>query len=507
MAIVMRVQNRMILFNLRVILVSLFILNSGLGISTSWAFSFESEVSQSPLSLVKKDLRAQFVALAEKNKLRASEVSFSLIVPGYGTVSHRSEESRTPASTMKLLVAAAAMDLLGPDHNFVTRLLGSGDIREGVLFGNLIVEGRGDPAVCGREKSGDPLWELRSWVASLRDLGISSIDGKILADDRYLAGSGIHPDWPTNELARWYYAPSGSLNLNDNCLDVQIGPVVNGKVAVSILPSQPLAQLSNKLKICVDPKKHLYHIARPGSSWSISVSGRFLATAGARTEYVSVPDPAENFSTIFTQLLQDSGIKVLGNDYPISADLTPSEDLMHIDEVNHSLASRLPVMLKNSQNLYAESMFRVLGRESGGTGDHASSQIILQNWVAENIPGEFAVVCRDGSGLSKKNRLTTDFLVKLLGWVDQQHWSEVFFSALPVSGIDGTLEKRMTAKSLRGKVYAKTGTLKNASGLAGYLKADQQDESVVFAFLYDGRPGIVYRARKWQDACLSLIQK
>ena len=85
----------MILFNLRVILVSLFILNSGLGFSTSWAFSFESEVSQSPLSLVKKDLRAQFVALAEKNKLRASEVSFSLIVPGYGTVSHRSEESRT----------------------------------------------------------------------------------------------------------------------------------------------------------------------------------------------------------------------------------------------------------------------------------------------------------------------------------------------------------------------------------------------------------------------------
>ncbi len=501
MAIVLRVPKRAILFNLRVILVSLFILASGLGYSTSWAFGFESKVVQSPLSLVKKDLRAQFIALAEKNKLRASEVSFSLIVPGYGSVSHRSAEPCTPASTMKLLVAAAAMDLLGPDHNFVTRLLGSGDIREGVLFGNLIVEGRGDPAICGREKSGDPLWELRSWVASLRDLGISSIDGKILADDRYLAGDGIHPDWPTNELARWYYAPSGSLNLNDNCLDVQIGPVVNGKVAVSILPSQPLAQLSNKLKICVDPKKHLYHIARPGSSWSITVSGRFLTTAKARTEYVSVPDPAKNFSTIFTQLLQDSGIKVLGNDYPVTVDLT------RIDEVNHSLASRLPVMLKNSQNLYAESMFRVLGRESGGTGDHASSQVILQNWVAENIPGEFAVVCRDGSGLSKKNRLTTDFLVELLGWVDQQPWSEVFFSALPISGIDGTLKKRMTSNPLRGKVYAKTGTLKNASGLAGYLKDDQHEESVVFAFLYDGRPGIVYRARKWQEDCLSLIQK
>ena len=164
-------------------------------------------------------------------------------------------------------------------------------------------------------------------------------------------------------------------------------------------------------------------------------------------------------------------------------------------------------MLKNSQNLYAESMFRVLGRESGGTGDHASSQVILQNWVAENIPGEFAVVCRDGSGLSKKNRLTTDFLVELLGWVDQQPWSEVFFSALPISGIDGTLKKRMTSNPLRGIVYAKTGTLKNASGLAGYLKDDQQEESVVFAFLYDGRPGIVYRARKWQEDCLSLIQK
>jgi D-alanyl-D-alanine carboxypeptidase/D-alanyl-D-alanine-endopeptidase (penicillin-binding protein 4) len=97
--------------------------------------------------------------------------------------------------------------------------------------------------------------------------------------------------------------------------------------------------------------------------------------------------------------------------------------------------------------------------------------------------------------------------VELLGWVDQQPWSEVFFSALPISGIDGTLKKRMTSNPLRGIVYAKTGTLKNASGLAGYLKDDQHEESVVFAFLYDGRPGIVYRARKWQEDCLSLIQK
>ncbi|MGE4620129.1 MAG: D-alanyl-D-alanine carboxypeptidase/D-alanyl-D-alanine-endopeptidase [Planctomycetota bacterium] len=445
------------------------------------------------------DLVQSILAEATKLKLSKKEISFSFRLPDGTLLEHRAEEARAPASCMKLIVAAACLDLLGPDYLLQTNLMRLGTVEDGVLDGDLLVVGGGDPAICGRENDKDPLWELRPWIDRIRSQGIDVIRGRILADVRQLEGSGVHPDWPKDQLSRWYCAPSGALNLNDNCVDVVIGPVVSGAVEVSVRPAQPRIKLRNSLTVCEKKKDHLYRVDRRGDGWDILVSGKFLKTGGVRTEYVAVPDPAEAFVSVFLQLLHDSGITVRGES------ISPAAKADIVATISHSLSSRIPVMLKRSQNLYADALARVLGRARGGNGSFESAAQALEKWIHQRIGQSNSVVIRDGSGLSRNNQLTARILRKVVELVLVQEWGGVLLDGLPLAGMDGTLESRLTRTALVGKVRAKTGTIRGVSSLAGVL--DTEQGPVSFCFLYQGRSGRASLSRDWQDRSLLKVAK
>ncbi len=443
------------------------------------------------------DLASELVTKATDLKLKKSEISFSIKLPDGTLIEHLPTQSRAPASCMKLAVAAACLDLLGPDHKLDTQLMGLGKVEEGVLEGDLIVIGGGDPAICGRENETDPLWELRPWIREIRGRGIDRIRGRILADVRYLEGPGIHPDWPKDQLSRWYCAPSGALNLNDNCIDLLIGPVVSGKVQIEIKPPQPLLSVKNSLIPCALKKDHLYRIDRKGNGWEVEVTGKFLETGGVRTSWVAVPDPADNFVSIFLQMVRDAGIAVEG------VALSPAEIATPIASIQHTLSSRLPVMLKNSQNLYADALFRVLARKRGGNGSFSSASSELAGWLRNRLGAGDEVVIRDGSGLSRENRLTAALLRRIVELGLSSSWSQPLFDSLPLSGVDGTLAKRMTSSPLKGLVRAKTGTIRGVVSLAGVIDCEQGQ--VPFCFLYQGRSGRTAQARDWQDRSLMAV--
>ena len=445
------------------------------------------------------DLASQLVSEATRLKLTHKEISFSFKLPDGTVVEHLSDRARAPASCMKLIVAAACLDQLGAHHSLQTTVMRMGPIQDGVLEGDLLVVGGGDPAICGRENKDDPLWELRPWCAQIRSQGIERIRGRILADVRYLDGPGVHPDWPVEQLPRWYCAPSGALNLNDNCIDVVIGPVIEGNVRIQIRPPNPLVSLRSTLVPCVDEKDHLYRVDRRANGWEILVSGKFLNTSGVRTEWVTVPDPADNFVSIFLQMLRDSGIEVFGENIPGASQAVP------IASIKHSLASRLPVMLKNSQNLYADSLARVLARVRGGDGSFSSAADELLRWVQKRFEHTDEIVIRDGSGLSRNNRLTANVLRQVLELALESDWGSTLFDSLPLAGIDGTLEKRLVKTPLQGKVRAKTGTIRGVVSLAGILDSDQGP--VPFCLIYQGRRGHTSAARDWQDRTLLRVHR
>ena len=445
------------------------------------------------------DLASQLVSEATRLKLLQKEISFSFKLPDGTVVEHLSDRARAPASCMKLIVAAACLDQLGAHHLLQTNLMRMGPVQDGVLEGDLLVVGGGDPAICGRENKDDPLWELRPWCAQIRSQGIKRIRGRILADVRYLEGPAVHPDWPVEQLLRWYCAPSGALNLNDNCIDVVIGPVIEGDVRIKIRPPQPLVRVRSTLVPCVNKKDHLYRVDRRGNGWEILVSGKFLNTSGVRTEWVTVPDPADNFVSIFLQMLRDSGIEVSGVNIPGASRAVP------IASIKHSLGSRLPVMLKNSQNLYADSLARVLAKVRGGDGSFSSAADELLRWIQKRFKHTDEIVIRDGSGLSRNNRLTANVLRQVVELGLVSDWGSTLFDSLPLAGIDGTLEKRLVKTPLQGKVRAKTGTINGVVSLAGILDSDQGP--VPFCLIYQGRRGRTSAARDWQDRTLLRVHR
>ncbi len=467
----------------------------------SWAVSLSLSLlllSTIPLH-AGSDLLDGIVGEATKLGLKKEEISFSFRLPDGSIIEHRALEARAPASCMKLVVAAAALDRLGPDHQLKTDLMRLGEVQDGVLRGNLLVIGGGDPAICGREDDEDSLWELRPWIDKIRAAGIEQVQGRVLADVRYLSGPGIHPDWPTDQLLRWYCAPSGALNLNDNCVDVIIGPVENQRVKVVLDPPNALLRLNNQLQLTASKKSHLYHISRKEGDWEITVRGKFLKTSGERTEWITVPDPADAFVSIFLQMIKDSGIVVTGETVAGSSKGIP------LATIEHTISSRLGVMLKNSQNLYADALARVVGREGGGDGSYSSAATELSRWIDARIPGHPERVIRDGSGLSRKNRLDARMLRQLIDLVGTLRGGGALLDALPVSAVDGTLKKRLRGTQLAGKVRAKTGTIRGVSSLAGRLEGATGPTS--FCMIFSGRSGFTSRARDWQDRTLIRVYK
>ncbi len=498
---VLRIKSQASHWRLSLILacfLSLAFLTSAFATSSGRLFGATSD----ELTIQADHLRDTFVKIATDLKLRQSEISFSIRIPEVGLVRHAAQEPRIPASTMKLIVAAAVMDQLGPDFMMHTDLIQEGDVVGGELQGNLRIFGRGDPAVCGREKPDDVMWELRPWVDVIKKKGISAIRGKVLADARYLPGDGFHPDWPRDSSHKWYYAPSGALNLNDNCLDLSIGPVVSNQVQIVIEPIQPLARLLNRLKICTDQKKHLIRIDRQGFEWDIVVSGAFLESAGKRKFHVTVPDPETHFVGAFSELLAQSDLKVYGSE--ISVRLSGDSDKM-LARISHSVQSRLPVLLKNSQNLYADAFLRIFAKEIYKDGSFQSSGRHLRAWVDDHFIDTDGLLFRDGSGLSRKNRVNARFLRILMDWILAQSWSDEFLDFMAISGVDGTLENRMTGDRMRGRVFAKTGTLNDVSSLVGMIKVPGEAAPISFALIYNGRKGQVSKARTWQDRCLQKL--
>ena len=445
------------------------------------------------------DLLDSIVGEATKLGLKKEEISFSFRLPDGSILEHRALEARAPASCMKLVVAAAVLDRLGPGHLLRTDLMRLGEVQDGILQGNLLVVGGGDPAICGREDGDDSLWELRPWIDKIRAAGIEQIQGKVLADVRYLSGPGIHPDWPEDQLLRWYCAPSGALNLNDNCIDVIIGPVENQQVRVMLDPPHSLLRLNNQLQLTANKKSHLYHITRKEGDWEITVRGKFLKTSGERTEWITVPDPADAFVSIFLQMVKDAGIVVTGDSIAGSSKGVP------LATIEHTVSSRLGVMLKNSQNLYADALARVIGREAGGDGSFQSVATELSRWIDEKFPGHPERLIRDGSGLSRKNRLDARLLRQLIDVVDDLRGGGVLLDALPVGAVDGTLKKRLRGTKVAGKVRAKTGTIRGVSSLAGRL--DGATGPTSFCMIFSGRNGFTSRARDWQDRALLRVYK
>jgi D-alanyl-D-alanine carboxypeptidase/D-alanyl-D-alanine-endopeptidase (penicillin-binding protein 4) len=396
-----------------------------------------------------------------------------------------------PASNAKLVVAAVATAMLGPDFTVRTSLYGAGPVVEGELRGDLVLYGRGDPTFSKRcydiddTRAGacdnDPAAKLRDLARQLRERGILRVNGDLVGDGSYFDDELVHPAWETYDLNWWYAAPVSALGFNDNALDVVIEAADSGEVQprISMGPEIGMASLDNRALIGPRGVERTFDVIRSRDGTRYVASGVLPLGATRRTEYAAVTDPGRFTALALRRELLAEGIVVMGTvrgtvdstDFAV-ARATPSL----AEVVSRPLRDWVFPVLNTSQNWFAEMLVKQLGRQFGQGGSWREGTEVERRFLIDSVgidSTQFALV--DASGLASNNLVSPLALTRLLGWMRRHPTYDAFAAGLPQSGAAGSLRRRFIGTPLEGRVRAKTGSISRVNTLSGYVeRADGQ---------------------------------
>ncbi|MGE0450363.1 MAG: D-alanyl-D-alanine carboxypeptidase/D-alanyl-D-alanine-endopeptidase [Vicinamibacterales bacterium] len=392
----------------------------------------------------------------------------------------------TPASSLKLVTLAVAADQLGWDFSFETQVVSDGRIENGILSGDLVIVGSGDPSL--DDWDGAATTVFKSWAATLKDAGVSAIAGRIVGDGRAFQDAGLGAGWAWDDLALSYSAPVGGLQFNQNSAQVIAtpGPTPGATAHVTIRP--PYAELALQVDVrtaAAGTRSSL--LAQPvGRVPAAVLRGSVAVDAPPAARALAVANPSRYYATAVREGLRHSGIDVRGAAVDV-ADLADPPASVHgpvlMTHRSPTLDSLADTMMRFSQNLYAESLLRTLGRirGTGGTAD-AGNAVVHDTLAAWGIPpSEVQLV--DGSGLSRYNLITPRALAGALAHVyADPRLRDAYMAVLPLAGRTGTLVNRMKGTAAEGLVSAKTGSFLNARAIAGFVRT-ADDEPLAFAIV------------------------
>lgn len=387
---------------------------------------------------------------------------------------HQPHTPLKPASVMKLLVTAAALERFGPDFAFETRLY--------VCDDELWVIGSGDPGL------GDERIELRrgrarhyvfdEWAAALRTRGAGRLRTLVL-DDSIFDREYRHPDWPRDQASAWYQAPVGGLNFNDNCLDAEVR-LQGGQVRLVLRPPLPAPFVRNALR-CGEAQR--MSVQRDLGSDIFEFSG--TVKRGASFSPISAGRPEVFFGHALREGLGQRGVEITGQ---VVRRLIPTERLAGLAPLAVHRTTLSEVLWRCntfSQNLFAESLLKALaayqpsGARTGTPGSWEAGRDVLRSTLEGLGLDLHGAVLRDGSGLSHSNRVTADQLVRLLATMHRHRYGREFVGSLAAAGQEGTMRNRYGEAALSGRLRGKTGTIREVSALAGYL---ERSDGVLLAF-------------------------
>lgn len=398
--------------------------------------------------------------------------------------SYAPDQLMVPASTMKAFTAALALERLGPDHTFSTDVLRDGSLGpDGVVHGNLILRGDGDPSLSPRFVRGGPDAPMDMLARFVAGAGVKRVDGDIIADASGMEGRLIPEGWLTRWSGAAYAAPFSALSLNENIVIVGVYPGKSGGASVQLEPASSGLQVVSSVRQVAGRSTQI-RVRMVGES-QVVVTGTIGTSASPHRVQLVVADPVRFTAGAFREALRAQGINVAGE---IKIGRTPEGAVAVTSMPSPPLSRLVSVMNRESINHYAEQIF--LGAARGplraepGSADHAYAQLRA---FAESKLGVApnGLVATDGSGLSVLNRVTPRSLVQLMNYAHNASWSSVFHASMPVAGQSETLRTRMRNTAAQGNLHAKTGTTNEVISLSGYVTAEN-GELLAFALLYNG---------------------
>jgi D-alanyl-D-alanine carboxypeptidase/D-alanyl-D-alanine-endopeptidase (penicillin-binding protein 4) len=441
-----------------------------------------------------------------------------------------------PASNMKIITGAVALAQLGPDFRFRTTFAARGTVCNGVLHGDLVVSGRGDPTISDSMR-GDALAPMRDMADSLAARGIRRITGRVVAGDTAFPEARLGYGWSWDDLNEPYSAGVDELFFNEGAgrIVVRGGSRAGARVTASVLPASryPVLRIIARTGFPPDsgamgsgsvpvrtPATSALQVALDTASRALVISG-WIAPNAEQSIDIAFPDQRAAYLGALDSALHERGIRVQGHAQAARSvaratgcatatrhgtavpetsggGIAPTLDTLFVYE-SSPLRDILHAMEKPSQNQIAEIILRTLGLERTGVGRADSGAAIVRRqllaWGAQ--PDGFII--RDGSGLSRYNYLSPETIVHALSAIRQDTAFAAFYDALPIAGVDGTIAGRMRDTPAQGNVHAKTGFVANARSLSGYVTS-ADGRMLIFSALCNNWTVSVRAVERVQDA-------
>src|SRR6266705_2448045 len=399
----------------------------------------------------------------------------------------------------------AAPVLLPADYRVTTSLYVNGRVEAGVLYGDLILYGRGDPTWSERCYSVDTLapgvcdsafTAMDAIADSLRARGLRRITGKLVGDGSYFEPTMIHYAWNAWDLTWWYAAPVSGLGFHDNSVDFRIdpGPSVDAPPVIAWSPDLGMITFENRARTVASESTSTIgdNFFRTGGVWSIRAEGTVALGRKPRVESVALPDPNLYAARALAASLARRGVAVEGGAVGTTDSLAYrtvrccASPL--VDFRGRPLPDIIFPILNSSQNWFAEMLLKILGRELKGEGSWSAGLGVERGFLTDSVKiDSTAFALEDGSGLAAGNLVTPQAFAKLLAYMHRPPKGGPCVAGLPQAGQPGSLLKRFVGTPLEGRVIAKTGSIDRVNSLSGYIEpANGGGRTITFSVQANG---------------------
>ena len=399
---------------------------------------------------------------------------------------YRADKVVPPASVMKLLTTAACLETMGPGFRFPTILEYTGSISDGVLHGDLYIRGGCDPSLGWKGRTAF----LNQWIKAVKAAGITRIEGAVIADMTMLDGEAQNPAWLCEDAGNYYAPGIFALNYYGNTMNIVLKSGEPGSVA-TVMGTEPKVEdivFINRIR-CDKIQYDGAFVSGLPYSRERYLTGAVPSNLGTFGVKGDLPNPGLLLARHFTSRLREAGVEVLrdANYMPDYNPLTPPRNELYI-HYSEPLSEILKETNINSNNLYAESLFRYLGTRYTLPGTIHNSQDLLKDyWRRRGVAVQNAII-KDGCGLAPQDAVSAKAFVQLLTIMYRSPNADAWMASLPVSGKTGTLTSLCPKTALEGRIHAKSGTIAGTKNFAGYIDMPNGD-TWVFAILINSAPG------------------
>lgn len=412
------------------------------------------------------------------------------------SVSHNADKSLNPASVMKLVTTHAALDLLTPAYRWKTEVYRDGNLENGVLNGNLIIKGEGDPSFKAQE-----FWRL---LMSLQQAGVKEIKGDLIFDKSHFAKNiGGHKIFD-NETWRAYNAEPSAFLVNGRSSSFKF-VASDSNVNVSQEFELPEIQIINHMKFsnadCGEWRSRFgYMVNQTEYASIVTFSGTFSPQCGERYLELSVFDDEKYAFYTFKKLWRELGGVFNGG---LKIQEVPLDAPKILEQTSDPLGYVVRDINKWSNNLMARQLLLTLAAEKIGLpATEAKGMLAIKAWLAQKNLKFDELVVENGSGLSRIERISAQHLGQLLVSAYHSAIMPEFMASFSVAGLDGTAQKRLNGSHIEGRAHLKTGSIDSVSTIAGYVLDSQNKRHVLVMLVNDEKAG---GSRNAQDALIEWV--